>query len=107
MKPRRGVFHGNGPDILGQISPQGSQHLPGGQVPDRAERGALTQGVHARVSPPASVNLQILAEGPRQHGLHLALNGHIRIRQPLPSPVAAAVVLQDQFIIRHDYLYTL
>ena len=90
----RGVFEADCPDVLRQILPQGGQKLRRGQIPDRAEGGDLPQGVDPGVGAPAALDLHRLAKDPAQHSLQLALDRRLHAGQPLPSPVAAAVILE-------------
>ena len=102
MEAGRGVVEADCPDVLRQILPQGGQKLRRGQIPDRAEGGNLPQGVDPGVGAPAALDLHGLAKDPAQHSLQLALDRRLHTGQPLPSPVAAAVVLKYQLVVWHN-----
>ena len=101
MEAGRGLLQVQHADILRQPGAQLPEQLRHRQRRLSPEGGRLPYGMGPGIRPPRAGDLHWLLQKHRQARLQLALDRPVRIAQPLPAPVAAAVIGQQHFEIPH------
>ena len=101
MEPFRNLIQLLDDNIAREITDQMILHRLQIHFGCRFEIGDLSPGVGAGIRPARADDFDFFSCHCRQDILYFTLNGFVRIPEPLPSQVSAAIILDRHFYISH------